>query len=52
MIIVSATIAPNPVDTGAGVYVSIEISDPDTWLIDSQELFLTTATGEIILTTE
>lgn len=52
MILVEATIAPNPVNTGASIYVSIEIDDPDTWLIDSQELFLTTTAGELLLATE
>ena len=52
MNIASATIAPNPVKVGSSVYIGVEIDEPETWLVESQELFLTTKTGEFLLTKE
>lgn len=52
MNIVSVTVAPNPVKTGAGVYIGVEINDEKNWLIENQDLFLITTAGEFLLTTE
>ena len=50
MNIMSVTVALNPVKTGASVYIGVEISDKKNWLLDSQDLFLITTTGEFLLT--
>ena len=52
MNIVSAAVAPNPVKTGASVYIGVEINDEKNWLLENQDLFLITTTGEFLLTTE
>ena len=48
----SVTVAPNPVKTGASVYIGVEINDEKNWLLENQDLFLITTTGEFLLTTE
>lgn len=52
MNIVSVAVAPNPVKTGASVYIGVEINDEKNWLLDNQGLFLITTTGEFLLATE
>ena len=52
MNIESATIAQTPLKVGSSVYIGVKIDEPETWLIESQELFLTTKTGDFLLTKE
>lgn len=52
MIINSAQVAPNPVNAGGSLYISVEIQDPDIWLLDSSENFLIDNTGAFLQATE
>lgn len=52
MNITDTIITPNPVYTGSSIYISVAISDPETWLLDNQENFLVDTSGAYILTTE
>lgn len=49
MNITSAQVAPNPVYTGGSVYVSVEVADPNIWLLDSNENFLIDSNGAYLL---
>ena len=50
--ITAASVIPNVVNTGGSFIVSVEVVDPNIWLIDSQELFMTDSTGAYLLVAE
>lgn len=50
--ITEVSVAPNTVYTGGSFVISIAVEDPQVWLTDSNDLFLTDSSGVFLLAKE